>query len=114
MSGAVDHLETIERNLEDERASLLAGRYEALEELSIEKAELATALSGRASDPLRVAGILARAEANQRLATAAGAGLKAAMRRLAEVERLDGGTGHYSSSGTRTAPSGVSRTLRRV
>ncbi|QIE40882.1 hypothetical protein G5B39_02245 [Rhodobacteraceae bacterium SC52] len=109
-----DPLTLLEVNLERERTSLLAGRFEALEELNLEKMSLATSLPGGESDTARVERILARSRSNQRLAEAAGEGLKAAMRRLGEVERLDGGTGHYSSCGARTKTPNVSRTLRRV
>ncbi|PWR01421.1 hypothetical protein DKT77_17090 [Meridianimarinicoccus roseus] len=97
-----------------ERACLIGGRFEEIAELGQRKAALLENLAARPGEAAALADLLARARANQRLAAAAAAGLRAAIRRLGEVERLGSGAGHYDRTGSRVPVAGGQRVLRRL
>lgn len=104
----------LEEVLDRERSCLLGGDYDALDSLNQRKEALLARLDRHPDSPRGAERIQARARDNQRLASAAAAGLGAAIRRIGEVQRLDRGTGLYDDSGARVRTQQAGRTLRRV
>ena len=100
--------------LEHERACLLAGRFDDLADLQARKLGLADSLARQRPPARALAALSDRAAANQRLMAAAGLGLKAAMRRLGELSRLDSGQGLYGKHGARQEQTSAPRVLRRL
>lgn len=89
--------------LEEERRLILSGDYRGLEPLTEQKAALLAVIDTVAESAERrdLARLARAARRNQTLLVAASEGLRAAMRRLAELQNLHSGRGTYGAGGQR-------------
>lgn len=106
--------ERLSLSLEEARQAARRGDFAAFDGLAGRLSQDMAALETAPPDPPTVQGLMARAADLTVLLQAAGQGLEAARRRLAEIETVRRGLGTYGGDGQRRHLATTSGAIRRV
>jgi hypothetical protein len=108
------HTPILAEILDDERTALLAAQFDGLEAMHDRKALALAALDIESLTPETVIELGERLDRNQTLIASVSKGLRTALQRIAEVERLEEGKGVYDRKGDRTAVTPSAFPIRRI